>query len=397
MIARFLTLAVAAALLGACTERLTTPADCPALCPGGQAVIRDTIIEAEVGLDSSVAGFASVLDGRSLLSSSGGAYGEVRAIARFIARGDSVFLSDSLRPITGVDSAVVSLILERRDSTVRNLVVDLYRLPANIDTLVTLAQVDAAMTPATLIGTRSIEDSTRATTLPFIFRGADLAKLAFGPSDSTRLAIGIKVRGAGPTAVRIGGFAGTSGPAFVSYLRVAIADTARQRQVITRLTDISASIAAPSPAPLATELPVGGFPSRRAFVRFALPPVIRDSATILRATLELVPGRPIVAIPGDTTRLEARALLADFGPKSPVVSNRGATTFLRAGADTVRLDVVGLIQLWQGTAPLPNVMRLSLSDEYSSFIAPVFKSTRAATGRPRLRITYRLPFGFEGF
>jgi hypothetical protein len=397
MIARFFMLAVAVGMLAACAERLTTPADCPALCPGGQVVIRDTIIEAEIGLDSSVAGFASVLDGRSLLSSSGGAYGEVRAIARFISRGDSVFLSDSLRPITVVDSAVVSLILERRDSTVRNLVVDLYRLPSNIDTLVTLAQLDAAMTPETLIGTRAIEDSTRATTLPFVFRGADLAKLAFVPSDSTRLAIGIKVRGDGPTAVRIGGFAGTTGPAFVSYLRVTIADTARQRQVITRLTDIAISVTTPAAAPVATELPVGGIPAQRAFVRFVLPTVIRDSATILRATLELVPDRPIVAIPGDTTRLEARALLADFGPKSPVVSNRGATTFLRAGSDTVRLDVVGLVQLWQGASPLPNVLRLGLSDEYSTFIAPVFKATRAATGRPRLRITYRLPFGFEGF
>lgn len=394
---RLMTLAAAVATLGACTERLTTPADCPALCPGGQAVIRDTIIEAEFGLDSSVTGFASVLDGRSLLSSSGGVYGQVRAVARFISRGDSVFLSDSARAITAVDSAVVSLILERRDSTVGGLVVELYRLPSSIDTLVTLAEVDAAMVPANLLATAAFDDTVRATTMPFIFRGADLAKLAFTPGDSTRLAIGVKVRGAGPIAVRIGGTAGTSGPAFITYARVAIADTARQRQAITRLTDITASVTTPAGPSLATELPVGGLPARRAFLRFALPSVIRDSATILRATLELVPARPIIGIPGDSARIEARALLADFGPKSPIVSNRGAIAYIKAGADTVRLDVVGLTQLWQGSEPLPSAVRLNLTEEYGTFLAPVFNSTRAATGRPRLRITYRLPFGFEGF
>jgi hypothetical protein len=51
-----LTFAAALGMLAACTERLTTPADCPDQCPGNSLIVRDTVIEAIFDLDSTYTG-----------------------------------------------------------------------------------------------------------------------------------------------------------------------------------------------------------------------------------------------------------------------------------------------------------------------------------------------------
>jgi hypothetical protein len=65
-------------------------------------------------------------------------------------------------------------------------------------------------------------------------------------------------------------------------------------------------------------------------------------------------------------------------------------------ADTVRLDVTAIVQLWQLIDERPEAIFLSLLPEAASFSRPVFGSTRSETpGPPRLRITYLKPFSFE--
>jgi hypothetical protein len=150
-----------------------------------------------------------------------------------------------------------------------------------------------------------------------------------------------------------------------------------------------------------TLLPVGGGPSARALLRFSLPSRILDSATVVRATLELTPVAPITGLPTDPARLQASALLADVGPKSPVNStaSRIPAVTLDIGATTVSLDAVRLVELWLGSTTLPSALLLSLAPEQEGafFTRPVFYSTRASDPavRPRLRITYLLPFSFE--
>jgi len=46
-----------AVLVAGCREQLTAPGTCPATCPGGTPVLRDTVLEAIIGQDSTHAGY----------------------------------------------------------------------------------------------------------------------------------------------------------------------------------------------------------------------------------------------------------------------------------------------------------------------------------------------------
>ena len=48
---------LAVVTLAACQEKLTAPADCPALCPGGQPQVFDEVFTAISGADSSFVGY----------------------------------------------------------------------------------------------------------------------------------------------------------------------------------------------------------------------------------------------------------------------------------------------------------------------------------------------------
>ena len=135
----------------------------------------------------------------------------------------------------------------------------------------------------------------------------------------------------------------------------------------------------------------------RSFIRFALPLFLRDSATIIRATLQLQADAPLVGIPADTSQLVATTVLVDFGAKSPVVAGIGATQPLLPGVSAAELEVTSLVKLWQGTTATPSIIRLALANEGGTFLFPLFRSSRSVSGAPTLRITYRPPFAFEGY
>lgn len=394
MMRRLLALGMLVVAAG-CTEKLTTPGDCPALCPGGIVDVRDTVLTAVAGGDSSFTGYQGRNEVFSLLVSDGGQYGQSRAVVRFVRRGDSVLVRDTLRRFT-VDSVALTFVLQRRDTTVGGMVLEVYRLPIAVDTLTSFAAIDAAMTPETLLEEYPIADNARSGSIRITLGAQALARIAFAPADSSRLTVGLRLRSAGGGAARFGAlFSGSAAPLYTTFATAAIADTGLRRQMLVRTAELNFTARPDFGPPAPDLLSVGGFPAARSFIRFVLPAFLRDSATILRATLELVPSAPIVGIPADTARLDVRQVIADFGAKSPVASDRFAAVSLLPGSDTVRVDIVGLVQLWQGSTPLPSIVRLSLGQEGATFIAPRFGSTRAGTP-PRLRITYRRPFPFEG-
>src|SRR5690606_5564812 len=128
-------------LVTSCTERLTTPGGCPSLCPGGTPEFRDTVLTSIIEGDSAFAGYSSPTDPASLLLSNGGALGDSRALIRFNPRGDSVISGDSLLPFT-VDSVILSVFLQARDTTATGIKIDVYRLPSTFDSLTTFAEIE---------------------------------------------------------------------------------------------------------------------------------------------------------------------------------------------------------------------------------------------------------------
>jgi hypothetical protein len=141
-----------------CQEELTAPGSCPTLCPNGVPSVIDTVLTPIPGGDSAFVGYVRPGEGGGLLVSNQLSALDARAVLRFVGRGDSVLVLDTLRAFT-IDSVVLTFGVLARDSTVGNLSLELYRLPATVDSNITLAEVDAAFIPANSIGTIAIGDS----------------------------------------------------------------------------------------------------------------------------------------------------------------------------------------------------------------------------------------------
>jgi hypothetical protein len=216
------------------------------------------------------------------------------------------------------------------------------------------------------------------------------------------LGLGVRIETPLPTGVRLGATGSGSGAVFITYATLNIPDTVTARlRTFTLVTAFNSSLAPVQQTDDSTLLAVGGAPSSRALLRFDVPPRIRDSATVVRATLELTPVAPISGLPTDPALLVGRAVLADLGAKSPVESRFAGVDTVAAGTGgTVDIEVVRLMQqLWLGSSSRPTALILSLSPEAASFSHPVFYSTRAADPalRPRLRVSYLRSFPFENF
>ncbi len=391
-----LTPVLAAALLAACQERLAAPADCPDLCPGGY-VIQDTILSAVADGDTSFAGYLVAGQGGQLRVSWQFPVSEDRALIQFVARPDSLVVGDSTAPYT-IDSVAVEVALVYRDTAVTGLKLYLYRLPATVDTTTTFVDVDTAFTQANIVDS-FVVDTGVAQRLRAVFSGANLARVAIPPGDSGVLALGVQIRADQGTGVRIGSPAGgASAPVFSTYVQLPNSDTTTVPRLITRTARFATFLSESSPMPDPSVLTIGGVPSSRAVLRFPWPTYLRDSAQLIRGTLELVLTTPIEGIPGDTARVQARPVLADFGAKSPTTNDGnfiGIAAVVPGQTDTVRFEVRRALTAWQGSSPRPSTFILQLSPEVGTFTRPIFGSTRTVGAQPRLRVTYARTFPFE--
>jgi hypothetical protein len=390
---------MAVVLVVGCTEKLAIPGDCPTLCPGGQAVVVDTVLEAIVGGDSSFTGYGLLNDGVTIQLANGGDMGEVVGLVRFVPGSDSVMVADTFYTVTR-DSVRVQFYLFKRDPAASGVAIDFYRLSPRTDSLVSQEEVLAAMTPDRLLRSVPVPDDTENGVVELLFETADLGLLPFVPSDSGRLVIGARLRANQPgVGAYLGGASSGSGaPIWHTYGHIDIADTSLVSQSVTRAVQWQRSVySAAAEAHNPDILRIGGPSASRAIIRFALPPVLKDSATILRATLEMVPAFASTGITGDSVSIGAMGLLADFGAKSPVINSPMGSAFARTGTDTVRVDIAAVVALWQGDQGVPSAVRVQALQEYSSLVSPRFQSSRLAGGGPRLRITYRRQFPFGGY
>jgi hypothetical protein len=296
---------------------------------------------------------------------------------------------------------LITLNLVARDTLVGALKVVLFHLPSGVDSTATFESVDPQLVDANLIDTIAVPDSVHTGQIQTTLRGADVARVAIPPGTGGHLAIGLRMTAAAPTGIRVGSLAGTNGATFVSYLTLDVPDTTSIRnQTLSRATEFNTFVTQNRASPDPTLLTVGGDSSSRSIVRFELPPQLKDSATIVRATLELIPAHPLLGLPGDPAVLDARAVLADLGAKSPITTDPlfiSSDTLSVGTSDTVRLEVTRLVKLWQGSSNRPPAIFLLLRPEAASFTRAAFGSSNPASpvGPPRLLVTYQLPFPFE--
>jgi hypothetical protein len=381
--------------LAGCTEDLTTPGSCPQTCPGGIAQLLDTVIYAVPDGDSSFVGYQDAGGGSALLVSAGLAAGEFRSVIRFGRRQDSVLVDDTLRAYS-IDSVALVIGVVGRDSLQPGIWLHLYRMPATVDSTVTFADVEAMYTPENFIDSVPVPDTLHSGTLRTVLTGTALERVEILAVDSGVLALAVRTSATAATGVRIGSrLAGSLLPTFFTYASATVADTS-VKQTIARSPSFDTFVEQFPPGSDPDLLLVGSAPSARALLRFALPPGIRDSAQILKAVLQLLPVDAVPGLPNDPATLQVRGVLTDLGAKSPLISLLSSVRTLETGVtDTVGVEVASLVRTWQVENPAAEALMVILQPEASTFTRPVFGSTRAGPGVPRIRITYVLPFGFQ--
>lgn len=402
-------IALGVALATGCQEQLTSPGQCPQLCPGGEVRTLDVVLTPTLGHDSTYTGYVNRGNGVALLVSNGFAVSENRAAYRMSPRPDSIRVRDTSRTYT-VDSVALTLTVLARDTLVNGLKLVLYRISDTVNATATFSSLEAQLTPENVVDTFVVPDTMNTGTVRAVLRGADLAKVDLPVAGNGILALGVSMVADQPTGVRLGAARAGNGASFTSYVTVNVPDTTTSiRKQALALTPTFNTFVTQTPLlPDRRFLTVGGDSSSRSLLRFSLPVEVAESANIVRATLDLIPRTAIPGLRGDIAILEGRAVLADLGAKSPVSTDVRFIvddTLGVGSSDTVRLDVTRIVQLWQSSSTTPDAIFLSLLPEASTFTRAEFGSTRSdpeltpATteplGAPRLRITYQRPFPFE--
>lgn len=376
--------------LTACQEELTTPGSCPGLCPGGSPLVFDTVITPAFATDSSFRGFVTGLQSLGLLVSDGLPAGDARGWLIFTPVGDTLDIGPERQPFT-FDSVAMSINLLGRDTTSRNLRLLYYRLPGLIDSAITFPEIEAFFTPDRLIDSLPIPDSLRVGALQLLLRDSlPLSRLRTAPEDSGFITIGFQAHADGPTGVRLESPRVPTGLGPLLTLFVRGTETNDTTFFQNQTLGGGFVLENPDTEEMGDTLVLGGVPSARTVLRYRLPPFVRDTASIVRALLELDPAEPVTGLVGDPSTIEARGLVADLGGKSVASAAPVAQTTLQAGSSSpVILDVLQIVRGWRG-GNVPAGFVLALTPEAATFNQLRFRSTRTGGG-PRLRITYVLP------
>lgn len=402
-----LSLAVTGALIGlalvACQEDLLAPADgtCPAFCPPEQLIVTDSALLDNVVSDSSFRGYVQPYEAEAMQvgrDSTPAAGPLSRGVMAFPAYADSLLLESggSRGPVTGVDSFRLTVSVQARVADT-GLVLRVHRLPAAVDSLWSFTDLAPFFEDSTLLALFPIPDSVISDTV-----AVALDSLAF-PSfaaDGNRAAIGLALES--PRGyVQLGTVQSNAAAELRRYARVDSAGTEVKRlEAKVASFDTYVTSAIPPAAPDVRE--IGGAPSVRTMLRFDLPRRIRDSASVLRATLLLLPAQPVVGAPFDTLAVVAQGLAADVGAKSPLTlvpaeDIAALTELLPVGmSDTVRLDVTDLVRGWASDSTLPTVIAIRAVPEAVSPALLRFGGAASGARRPRLRVTFVQPLQLGG-
>ena len=399
-------LMVGAVLLaaGGCREDLLAPGNgtCPDFCPPEQLQVVDSVLLDNVLGDSGFGGYVQRSEATSRQvyrdSTDAGEAGS-RAVIVFQAFSDSLLVAagDTTRgAVLGTDSFTIVVPVRGRNPAFTGLEIAVHRIPIGTDTAATFADLDPYFADSTLLAVIAIPDTLLSDTVSAVLDS--LAFPAFA-ADGNRAAVGIALRS--PAGyVQLGSDDGQDGVQFTRHVRVDSAGVAVSR-IEGKLPSFDSFRASPQAAAGPDERDVGGAPASRTMLRFALPPRIADSSTVLRATLVLVPTGPVMGAPGDSLGVIAQGLAADVGAKSPLqgipvdsVSLRVA--FVTVGAtDTVRLDVTDLVIGWTRDTTRPRAFAVRAIPEGGS-VGLLRLGAATGAARPRLHVTFAPPVALGG-
>jgi len=374
-------------MVAACQEELALPSSCPELCPGSGLVIRDTTIEAVLDQDSTFTGYISAYEVPALLISNGLPAGDARIWSVFGRRPDSIFVL-GVRYAYTIDSMEIQLPLLARDTTVKGVEVVAHRIPF-LDSTTTVAAIDQNLTGETAVDSVVIPDTLTSGTLHMKIHPEAWNKLLPDSTDTLRFTVGFRIKAPVPTGLRFGNAVTGTGPLFVTYATAPTADTTLRKQTINIPYDTANYVINAPPLSDPHNLFIGGKTGSRTIMRFKLPKTLTDSSTVLRATLELTLAAPVSGVRDDKAAVQVLNALADLGAKSPPFPGAVGSLTIEAGATGLQqIEVFGPVGTWFGPEGLTPTLLLGITPEGGTFARPEFFSTRAATGRPRLRITY---------
>ncbi len=416
-----------AALVWACTEDLTAPAECPAYCPNYSIDLVDTILRTNLARDTAFRGYIRPQEAVALpvvlLPSV-----ESRAILRTEGIPDTYMFGVDPTPysIATLDSLYVEFTVVHPDTTPRDLALGVYRITKDADSTTTFADVAGSFIPDSLVRRVNFDsllaktvvydsilaDSVRIDSLTgdrlWVDRSMnrlvvrlhlDSADAPYVAADSGRLGLGFAVTADSlPNVILANG-----GAAVTWFLQIDSAGMSLVPQQRTRGAQFDSFVLnPPTPAVPDSTLAVGGAPSARSIVRLDLPRAIRDSSQIVRATLVLVPDGAVRGVPRDSFLLGAYRVQSDLGARSPLAgpttsgdSSHVGFIWLQPGSsDTVRIEVTPILRFWAADttrATMFILRQLAVVDRLAegATVGEVrFFPSGAEPFRPSLHITY---------
>ena len=401
-----------AVILTACSEKLTAPGSCPDFCSTSLLTLTDTVLPGAISQDSSFGrpiGYvnppsAAVLPAVSLPGRESRPILRTNPIALRIVVGTDTTTS----PVIGVDSLRLTLTISRRDTAAHNLTLSLYALPLTIDSSTAFHDLDGPFAAApirrlnvdSLLAKGRKDPVTRDSAIVddvnhriTLWIGLDSAQVPLVPADSGKVAFGIRVSADSRASAALlsseSGLTTVFGPQVSWFLKVDSLGLSVAHRTRAAAPSFDSFVYDPPALPIGSLLVVGGVPAARTILRIDLPPLIRDSSRVIRATLEFVAAAQLEGTPADSFAVVASPVVADFGAKSPLNAAHTDTTWIPiAPIDTVRIEVTRVLALWATDSLQPTTLVLRAIPEGGEFPGLRLHGTVDSAQRPKLHITY---------
>lgn len=403
-----LLLVVSAATIAACDETLEGGLGCGVLCPEQPAALVQDTLEV-VEMDTTVPGYPSTGAELQLLLARRGDTLDARGIIRFDSLPTVFRHANSVvdSSIVDVDSAMLMLRLAGIDTLGPDITIEAYDVDVTAGDDTSVAVLLPRFEPSRLIGSvtyapKALKDTVKVPIDTAVLRAKIQAEPQF-----RRLRVGLRILASASAELRVFTTNNNGAPFLVfrpslasdvsRYELQALSKTPNLPNISTDLADFQIVAVAPPPPP-PNVLRIGGVPGVRGYLRFAIPPRIIDSSTIVRAQLLLTqrPNRQGAAA-GDTGAVRPFAISAG----GVLTDLRRALLFLAAGFDSTRVvpadsgvrtfEVIHIVRSWRGTTAerTPRAIALLANSEGSTAWQVDFFSSEAPAGvRPRLVVTY---------